>query len=72
MEPSDVSLNCSTNLTADHFYSSIVISAESFISLILSVVAVVFSVREYCWKKKLSVERTERLLVYLAIFAMIF
>ena len=71
MEPSNISLSCSTNLTADHFYSSIVISAESFISLILSVVAVVFSVREYCWKNKLSIERTERLLVYLAIFAMI-
>ena len=72
MEPSDVSLSCSTNLTADHFYSSIVISAESFVSLILSVVAVVFSVFEYCWKNKISIERTERLLVYLAIFAMVF
>ena len=73
MEPSHQNVSsCSTNLTADHFYSSIVISAVSFISLILSVVAVVFSVLEYCWKNKISIERTERLFVYLAILAMMF
>ena len=64
--------NCITNLTSDQVYSAIVISGLSFFSFVISVVGITLGLHEYWIKNRLSEFRTERLLLYLTVIALVF
>ena len=64
--------NCVTNLTSDQVYSAIVISGLSFFSFVISVVSITLGLHEYWIKNRLSELRTERLLLYLTVIALVF
>ncbi len=60
---------CEANLTTIQIYTPIVLSGLCLISLIISIPGIIVGLLEFCIKNKVSDQRTERLLLYLAIIA---
>ena len=64
--------NNSSCYTSDQPYSPFVLSGICLVSFIISLPGVILGIHQYCVKNKLSILRTERLLLYLSFVAFAF